>query len=159
MKDGDTMHKSLNFLIDEYCEALARTRRLKAKAAKRGKEGKADVSILSGMENSLSWTIEYMVTGYMPQYSDGLYYRQVPTDPLTVLARYSNAVICQRVKDEKRESALMILNDLNEKEREACMLVWVEGFSIRDAAKIMKLPKSTVWDCVQGAREKLRKER
>jgi DNA-directed RNA polymerase specialized sigma24 family protein len=152
------MHKSLNFLIDEYCEALARTRRLKAKAAKRGKEGETDVSILSGMENSLSWAIEYMVTGYMPQYSEGPYRRQVPTDPLTVLTRYSNAVVCQRVKDEKREAALMILNDLTEKEKEACMLVWVEGFSIRDAAKIMKLPKSTVWLCVQRARGKLRRE-
>lgn len=152
------MHRSLNFLIDEYCEALAQVRRLKAKAAKRGKEGETDVSILSGMENSLSWAIEYMVTGYMPQYSEGPYRRQVPTDPLTVLTQYSNAVVCQRVKDEKRESALMILNDLTEKEREACMLVWVEGFSIRDAAKIMKQPKSTVWLCVQRARGKLRRE-
>ena len=149
------MHQSLNVLLDEYCDSLLRTRQLKTKARNRGPDGKDDVSQLTGMENSLSWTIEYMVTGYMPQYSEGPYRKQVPTDPQTVLSRYSNEAIKLRWSNEKREAAISILDGLNDKEKEACILVWIEGKSYREAGKIMKIPHTTVWDCCKRALEKL----
>lgn len=149
------MHKSLNFLVEEYCEALARTRRMKSKAAKRGEEGKDDVSQLTSMEGSLQWAIEYMVTGYMPIYSEGPYKNSIPSDPQKVLSRFSNEVIKKRSNSEKIDAALSILDKLTEKEKDAIMLVWGEGFSYREAAKIMKIPTTTVWDNCKRARDKL----
>lgn len=151
------MHKSLNFLIEEYCEALARTRRMKDKASKRGEEGKNDVSQLTSMENSLSWAIEYMVTGYMPQYSEGPYKRQVPTDPQLLMTRFSSNSTKKKWNSEKSEAVQKILDKLSVKEKECIMLVWGEGFSYDEAGRIMKLPKTTVWDCCKRAIEKLRK--
>jgi RNA polymerase sigma factor (sigma-70 family) len=149
------LHKSLNFLVEEYCEALARTRRMKSKASKRGEEGKNDVSQLTSMEGSLMWAIEYMVTGYMPMYSDGPYKNQVPSDPQRVLSQYSNEIIRRRSNSEKMDTVLSILDKLTDKEKDSIMLVWGEGFSYREAAKIMKIPSTTVWDNCKRAMQKL----
>ena len=151
------MHESLNFLLEEYCESLARTRRMKTKAAKRGKEGKIDVSLLSGMESSLSWAIEYMVTGYLPVYESGGTYRMViPSDPQTVMTRFSNEIVRKRSNDEKMDQVLCVLDKLSDKERDCILLVWGEGFSYREAGKIMKLPTMTVWDNCKRAMSKLK---
>jgi RNA polymerase sigma factor (sigma-70 family) len=149
------LHKSLNFLVEEYCEALARTRRMKSKASKRGEEGKNDVSQLTSMEGSLQWALEYMVTGYMPMYSEGPYKNSIPSDPQIVLSRYSNDVIRKRSNSEKMDTVLSILDKLTDKEKDSIMLVWGEGFSYREAAKIMKIPSTTVWDNCKRAMQKL----
>jgi RNA polymerase sigma factor (sigma-70 family) len=149
------LHKSLNFLVEEYCESLARTRRMKTKASKRGKEGKNDASQLSSMEGSLEWAIEYMVTGYMPMGSEGPYTKQVPSDPQTVMSRFSNEVIRQHCNEEKIEQVLCILDKLSDKEKDCILLVWGEGFSYREAGKLLKLPTTTVWDNCKRAIKKL----
>jgi RNA polymerase sigma factor (sigma-70 family) len=149
------LHRSLNFLVDEYCESLKRTRQMKTKASKRGAEGKNDVSQLSSMENSLSWALEYMVTGYMPMGSEGPYKNCVPSDPQLVLSRYSNEVTRKLCNEQKIEAVLNIMDKLSEKERDAIMLVYGEKFSYREAGKIMGIPATTVWDNVQRARQKL----
>jgi RNA polymerase sigma factor (sigma-70 family) len=149
------MHKSLNFLVDEYCESLKKARHMKTVTAERGEEGKQDKSQWSSMEQSVSYALEWMASGYEPRYSEGPYKNTVPTDPQLVLSRYSNEVTRQHCNEEKIEQVLCILDKLSDKEKDCIMLVWGEGFSYREAAKMLKIPTMTVWNSCKRAKEKL----
>ena len=142
------MNECLNGLIIEYSESLKGVRHLKRKAIHREDEdGKRDASILSSMERDVEFAIEYMVTGYMPQYSEGQYKKVVPVDPQKLLAYleapvkkempwYREILIEEKIKE--------LLKDLSPKEREALLLVKGQGFSYGETANYMNLKKATV---------------
>lgn len=154
------MDRCLNDLIVEYCESLKCIRKLIAKAQNRKDEdGKRDASILSGMERDIKYAIEYMVTGYMPMYSEGQYKKVVPVDPQKILVNisrkkskidipwYEEILLQERIRD--------VLKDLSPQERESLLMVKGQGFSYGETAKYMKIKKATVHTYVERAYKKI----
>lgn len=153
------MNECLNGLIIEYSESLKGVRGLKRKALNREDEGgKRDASILSSMERDIEFAMEYMVTGYMPQYSEGQYKKVIPVDPqklLTILKVpkkqeipwYTEILLEEKIKDA--------LKDLSPQETEAVLLVKGQGFSYGETAAYLKIKKATVQKYVERAYKKI----
>jgi len=108
------------------------------------------------MERDLVWTIEYMTTGYMPEYSVGRYKKIVPVDPQKVISHCSKPLVSNKPsKNNLTDSLQELLKVLRDNEREALMLVVIEGISYGKAAKFMGIKRGTVSSLVTRAKKKL----
>lgn len=157
------MQENLNEMLGQYKDSLKGVRHLIYELEKL-KEGndqvKADLTMLRGMERDLEWAIEYMETGYMPiSYGGKQYKRVVPVDPLEVLGLFSRALISSRpsrnhLNDDQRK----LLSWLTEREKEALVLVIIEGISYGEAAKLMNVTKGSVVTYVIRGKKKLKEK-
>jgi len=152
------VHEGLRDQLDEYCESLARVRKLIRRAKENGWE--ADLKILYGMEKDLEWTIEYMVTGYPPPQSTGPYRRAIPVDPQKVLVWFAYPPPLPLLPVEQvRLKILAALDILSPQEKEAYLMVVGEGLSYKETAEIMGVKRATVQSYVERAKVKISKRR
>jgi RNA polymerase sigma-70 factor (ECF subfamily) len=114
-----------------------------------------ELNLLNSMQADLEWTIKYMATGDdSPMYPNN---RPVPIDP-GVLQEWLEERQMQTPihnADEARSDALMVLDELSDRELEAYLLVKGEGFSVADTARIMAVGKSTVQSYLERAKGKI----
>ena len=151
------MHDCLKELLEEYGESLKSIRQLKNKVKERQcDKSKVDTSLISSMERDLEWTIKYMKTGYMPEYSVGRYKKIVPVDPQEVLSLCSKPLLSSKPsKNKLTDSLLELFKVLRDKEKEALMLVVIEGISYGKAAEYLGVKKGTIQSRVTRAKKKL----
>lgn len=151
------MHDCLKELLKEYEESLKGIKQLKNKVKERQcDKSKVDTSLINGMERDLEWTIKYMKTGYMPEYSIGRYKNIVPVDPQKVLSLCSKPLVSSKPsKNKLTDSLLELFKVLRDKEKEALMLVVIEGISYGKAGKYLGIKRKTVESIVRRAKKKL----
>lgn len=114
-----------------------------------------ELCILNSMEADLEWTIKYIATGDdRPLFPNN---RPVPVDPCVLQEWLEERQMQTPVHnaDAARSDALMVLDELSDRELEAYLLVKGEGFSVADTARIMAIGKSTVQSYIERAKEKI----
>jgi RNA polymerase sigma factor (sigma-70 family) len=126
--------------------------------AKEKSQIKSDKEILTQMETSTRWTLEYLQLGHEPGPRRGIHrrsreQREVLLDDMS----YIPALVPEEKPDispedmEKLEKALSVLTD---REREILELVIGQNISYNEAAKILDISKSTVNCTIRRTREK-----
>ncbi len=122
-------------------------------------------SILTGIIDSLTYSIQYLETGREPCTRRGAHrrsreQREVFMDPNSF--QFIRIAVAQkgaetRVSEADRERLEDILSILTPREREAFMLVRGRGLSFEEAASLLQVKKTTVQTLVERAEEKIQK--
>lgn len=152
-------------LIDEYRKSLQLVRRAHKRAKRRRDNDQDDRAAidcehLTSMERDLLWTIQYLESGYPPDYHRAIYKWTVPVDP-QMLKRIVKARVPGT--DESRWVPLdptleKLLSLLSPREREAFVMVRGRGISYRLTAEYMGLRSAgTVSGLVKRAERRLRR--
>ncbi len=149
--------------IQQYKLALRRVRTYQRKLSQKREAFQPvtnEESILTGIIDSLTYSIEYLETGREPGTRRGAHrrsreQREVPFDPDWINRRRIPIIQEEPVSEETRELLEDVLNTLSYYERQTFELVRGQGFSYGEAAKLLKVSKGTVQNLVDRAESKL----
>ena len=145
-------------LLESYKESLGAVSIARARAKKRGTDqDKADMTLLSSMEDDLLWTVEYMATGYIPPYSEHKRLpKTFPVDPelLSLMLQHRRPV----GNWQRREEVSLKLRgvELSERERDFYWLAKACDWSLRDIAEEHGVSYETVRKVLKRAEAKMR---
>lgn len=151
----------MKYLIKEYRDTLRSVTKSRMKAT-----DKDERCILGSCIDSLEFAIEYMEKGKHPDNRRAItrrsgIEREVPMDPESfafireaALQRIAITEISPSIQKGIDDLGL-VLSKLSSKEQEAYILVRGNGYSFRDAARLMRMQKGTVQVLVKRAEDKI----
>jgi positive control factor len=154
----------LRNLFYEYKQSLRDIRKLKRKLqCRNGLQAQEDIKIVNEIITDLEYVIEWINLGRNPDLNRGIDKKFVYlTDP-NILDEFNVKPIYKishreipACEQEKIEDALCTLT---EREREAFMLVKVEGITYENAGKLLGIKKTTVQTHVDRAEKKIEKRK
>jgi positive control factor len=148
-------------LLFEYKQTLKETRKLYQKykdeeeLTEKGLIGK---EIISSMISDLEYAIDWLETGRNPDARRGIDKQGVYSmNPLTLdqLEFEKSELVQRELTREEKELIEDALCRLSKREKDAFMLVKVEGVSFKDAAELMGIKKTTAQTHVERAEKKI----
>lgn len=144
-------------LAKEYKKTLRDIRK-----AKQNTKIQHDKEILTNMETSTKWTLQYLQLEHEPGLQRGIHRRsreqrevllgdiEYISSEHTLYPPKAKPILPEQTK--KLDAAMAVLS---EREREVFELVEGQGFSQYETAELLKISRSTVQSYLQNAREKL----
>jgi predicted DNA-binding protein (UPF0251 family) len=139
------MHPALSALYQEYQDSLTTLRKGKARAKREGRAH--DLSKLTSMERETLWSMQWMTSGWMPEYSTGPYRRAFPIDPQMPIIIYGKYLRPSPTTADATKRIEKMVARLSRRENEAIMMVCAEGLSYDEAAKLMGVGRRSTVQC------------
>ncbi|MRX54828.1 Fis family transcriptional regulator [Bacillus idriensis] len=152
----------LKKLLWEYKQSLRFARQMKKKLqsiAKPTLRDQEDITIINSMISDLEYEIEWLISGRNPDARRGIDKNGVYlTDPaiLDVLPVHQTyKAIAKNLSDFEKELIEDALCTLSEREKDAFLMIKVEGLTFEYAAELMGIKKTSVQNHVERAIKKI----
>lgn len=156
---------SLRPLVFEYKQSLRELNKLKDKYKKKGertKRDEADISIINSMIADVEYAIQWLQSGRNPDLRRGIDKTGVYlTDPRIIenLKVETNLPESKELSPEEKELIEDALCTLTRREKDAFMLVKVEGITFEYAAELLGIKKSSIQTYLDRAEKKIEKRK